>query len=148
MDEELEELRRKIAEREELKRKRHREKIARLRAQWTPEQRARRKEMSAQWNKKNNTRRVAENVAKRHANKVRAVATFNNICNHCAGTFHPAVFEFHHVGGDEKQQEVGRLLSGRWERIQAELRKCIMLCANCHRLVHAKEDGWIVNNEC
>jgi hypothetical protein len=54
----------------------------------------------------------------------------------------PQVLEFHHVG--EKDSEITRLISGGWsiKRIQAELDKTIVLCANCHRKVTMKERGW------
>lgn len=45
--------------------------------------------------------------------------------------------EFHHKDPNEKEQ--GFLLRGTtysWERIKEELKKCVLLCANCHREVH------------
>lgn len=48
------------------------------------------------------------------------------------------MFEFHHWDASEK--DFGLSESGilhRWEKVVAELAKCVMLCANCHREVHA-----------
>ena len=62
-------------------------------------------------------------------------------CEVC-GERDPIVLEFHHVG--EKDMTVTRMVSGGWsiKRIQAELDKCQVLCASCHRRVTAKERGW------
>ena len=62
-------------------------------------------------------------------------------CEIC-GEADPVVLEFHHVG--EKDMTVTRMVSGGWSirRIQAELSKCQVLCASCHRRVTAKERGW------
>ncbi|MFA6426878.1 MAG: hypothetical protein WCW16_00320 [Candidatus Magasanikbacteria bacterium] len=47
-------------------------------------------------------------------------------------------FDFHHL--DAKQKEFGISKDGltrAWSRVVKELDKCVMLCANCHREVHA-----------
>lgn len=47
--------------------------------------------------------------------------------------------DFHHV--DESIKEFGlsqRDLTKSWEKIKAELTKCILVCSNCHREIHAK----------
>ena len=46
--------------------------------------------------------------------------------------------EFHHL--DPRTKEFGISTEGiprRWDKIEAELAKCVLLCANCHREVHA-----------
>lgn len=46
--------------------------------------------------------------------------------------------DFHHR--DPKEKEFGISMEGltrSWQRIQKELDKCVLLCANCHREVHA-----------
>jgi len=46
--------------------------------------------------------------------------------------------EFHHL--DSKKKDFGlsaRGLTRSWKRIQKELDKCILVCANCHRELHA-----------
>lgn len=74
----------------------------------------------------------------RQALKVRAVEFMGGACNGCGGRYPPALLDFHHRVAKEKVfgiSQDGVLRS--WPRIVAELAKCVMLCANCHREVHA-----------
>jgi hypothetical protein len=53
----------------------------------------------------------------------------------------PVVLEFHHVRG-EKRDAVACLLRGHeWWAVAAEIAKCEVLCANCHRKRTASERG-------
>lgn len=46
--------------------------------------------------------------------------------------------DLHHRDPSEKEGTLGRLNSfGSWEAIEAEVAKCTVLCANCHRRVHS-----------
>ena len=56
----------------------------------------------------------------------------------------PVVLDFDHVNG-EKSDHVTRLAqTGRGvARVTAEIRKCVVRCANCHRRKTARERGWI-----
>ena len=59
-------------------------------------------------------------------------------CGGCSGVVPDSLFEFHHWDASEKKFGISRDgLSRPWEAIAAELLKCVMLCANCHREVHA-----------
>ena len=61
-------------------------------------------------------------------------------CINC-GENHPATFDFHHVNPEEKKYSVNDLVSNkRWARVYEEIKKCIVLCANCHRKHHYEED--------
>ena len=46
--------------------------------------------------------------------------------------------DFHHVG--EKTDILSVMVHDgfSWERIQEEIKKCIVLCSNCHRIEHYK----------
>ena len=46
--------------------------------------------------------------------------------------------EFHHVNPLNKKFGIGaKGYTRSWERVKAELDKCVLLCANCHREVEA-----------
>ncbi len=66
-------------------------------------------------------------------------------CSSC-GESDPRVLEFHHKFG--KDMEVSALVSGGYsiERILAEIAKCDVLCANCHRKITVEERGWFRKN--
>jgi hypothetical protein len=49
---------------------------------------------------------------------------------------HPALFDFDHREPAEKAFNWNKLRLRRWETIKAELDKCDLLCAYCHRLRH------------
>lgn len=47
--------------------------------------------------------------------------------------------DFHHLDPDQKDVDIAIAVNWGygWERIQEEVSKCVVLCANCHRKVHA-----------
>lgn len=62
-------------------------------------------------------------------------------CVDCGET-DPVVFEFDHVHGD-KEHDIGAMISMyAWPRILAELQKCVIRCANCHRRKTARDFKW------
>jgi len=46
--------------------------------------------------------------------------------------------EFHHLKGKDFGLSASGLTRS-WDKIQTELEKCILLCANCHRELHEAE---------
>lgn len=62
-------------------------------------------------------------------------------CQQC-GEADPACLDFHHRDPAEKEVELGRIVKVKgWSkaRIMAEIEKCDVLCANCHRKLHHRE---------
>lgn len=61
-------------------------------------------------------------------------------CTTC-GFSHPAALDFHHKDPSKKEAHIHRLLkNGLNSKLQKELEKCIVLCANCHRIHHYEEN--------
>lgn len=56
----------------------------------------------------------------------------------CCGESEPSCFDFHHVDPAVKDFGIAEMI-GRfsWDRILVELKKCVCVCANCHRKIHA-----------
>ncbi len=61
-------------------------------------------------------------------------------CSRC-GESHPATIEHHHVDRTKKTFNIGAWAGYPWSRVLEELKKCIVLCANCHRKVE-----WDIRN--
>lgn len=81
----------------------------------------------------------SESVKKwRRATKERIVASMGGKCQICGYNKCQEALEIHHINPNEKEFQIGRIIANpiSWDRIVIELRKCIMLCANCHREVH------------
>ena|SRR5882672_3899294 len=59
----------------------------------------------------------------------------NSSCTDC-GEYDPIVLEFDHLPGYEKRFEIARAVGSStrsWKAIKAEIDKCEIVCANCHR---------------
>jgi hypothetical protein len=46
------------------------------------------------------------------------------------------IYDFHHMDPEEKDFTLGSWKFKCWETIVSELKKCVMLCSNCHREFH------------
>lgn len=87
---------------------------------------------------------VAKSIDKKHR---LAYEKYGDACKICGYNKCKRALEWHHMNPEEKEIEPKKVFSRSWSRIQVELDKCILLCANCHREVHAGVvdipwDGW------
>ncbi len=79
---------------------------------------------------------TARTTRTRRAHKARGIEYLGGKCFDCHGVFHEAIYDFHHTNPKQKDTQPSRLFGNRWETLQQELDKCVLLCANCHRLRH------------
>lgn len=68
--------------------------------------------------------------------KKELVETFGNICHDCKQSFDPVVYDFHHLDPTQKDFNPSYIYKMNPERAKEELKKCVMLCSNCHRIRH------------
>jgi predicted HNH restriction endonuclease len=60
-------------------------------------------------------------------------------CTKC-GENHPSTLDFHHVVRSPENKKVHRLIANMaFKKAMEELKKCIVLCSNCHRKLHWEE---------
>lgn len=63
-----------------------------------------------------------------------------NHCELCGYNKCIDALEFHHLDPNQKDFSISdRDIKLDWEKIKNELDKCILICANCHRELHAHE---------
>ncbi len=65
----------------------------------------------------------------------------NKKCKDCKED-NPIVLDFHHIR--DKRKAISQMIRRdyAWKTILNEIKKCIILCANCHRIRTAKEQNW------
>ena len=70
--------------------------------------------------------------------KIQLINEFGGKCQECGYNKNIAVLEFHHINPDEKDFSISdRNIKLDWEKIKKELDKCVLVCSNCHREIHA-----------
>jgi len=74
----------------------------------------------------------------RHKTKQRLIDSLGGECVICGYNKCNAALELHHLNEGEKEFSFGQIIANpkAWERIVDEVRKCVLLCACCHREVH------------
>lgn len=106
---------------EELKRKKH-------------------KEYSRKHYEENRKKTLQRTKAKKAAERAKWYEFKSTLrCAHC-GFFHMGALDFHHIDPKTKEGSVHNYISGgQFAKAYEELKKCIVLCANCHRIHHFNE---------
>lgn len=72
--------------------------------------------------------------------KNKIIDAFDGKCGLCGYSKCINALELHHVNPEEKEfsiSDIGKKNIRAWNVIAQELEKCVLLCANCHREVHA-----------
>ena len=63
-------------------------------------------------------------------------------CSNCGYNKNPYALQFHHINKNNKINNVSsiwRTSYSQWKKIKSEIRKCIILCANCHSILTVEE---------
>ena len=78
-------------------------------------------------------------VAKRRRKiKLMAIEYKGGECRICSYKKYPGGLDLHHIDPKTKHFGIGdKGYTRSWEKVKAELDKCILVCANCHRELEA-----------
>jgi predicted HNH restriction endonuclease len=82
---------------------------------------------------------IIKAVAKRRRTlKNKAIAYMGGQCKVCGYNKYPGALDLHHIDPSLKSFEIGyKGYTRSWETVRAELDKCVLVCANCHREIEA-----------
>jgi hypothetical protein len=75
----------------------------------------------------------------RHRTKQKMVDAMGGACQCCGYDTCKEALAFHHIDPEHKDFGFGNLRANpaKWEKIVEELRKCVIVCHNCHSEIHA-----------
>lgn len=73
--------------------------------------------------------------------KLELIKMMGGKCSKCGYDKNIAALDFHHLNPKEKsfQLDARHLSNTHMEKIMEEVKKCVLLCANCHREIHYPE---------
>ena len=99
-----------------------------------------RKEYRKQHYQVNRVEQDAKNLNRARDVKRKLVEYMGSKCAHCGESYPDVVYDFHHL--DPTTKEISANLRHRsFNSALKEVKKCIMLCSNCHRIEHARLNG-------
>lgn len=104
------------------------------------------REYRRKWYKENSVRQINAVMSRKASTREWLDALKDTFkCNRCPEADFNCL-DFHHTDPDEKDRTVATTIAWGWskKRILGEIEKCEVLCANCHRKLHAelrKQEG-------
>jgi hypothetical protein len=69
----------------------------------------------------------------------KALAFLGGACHNCGFKRYKSALDIHHRDPAVKDPSFQHYRGWSWARIERELRKCVLLCRNCHAAVHSGE---------
>jgi hypothetical protein len=86
--------------------------------------------------------RLSECARVRHnKRKDELIDYFGRKCVDCGVIGSTCIYDFHHKDAKTKKQSVSSLLLYSWKSVLKEAKKCVLICANCHRIRHFNKKG-------
>ncbi|HEX8890840.1 MAG TPA: helix-turn-helix domain-containing protein [Pyrinomonadaceae bacterium] len=79
----------------------------------------------------------AYNIKKGQDKRLRAIKELGGRCKVCGFGRFSCSLDLHHKDHETKDPNFRSIRGWSWQKILLELKKCILLCKNCHAAVHA-----------
>jgi len=117
------------------------------RKEWYKKNKERRSLVGKKWYEKNRERIIVHRKERTHNLKEDFLLTYKKgkSCVVCGWNEHPEILQFHHKDRGTKKFTIGniaiteRITPKNIELVKQEINKCILLCPNCHAVLHLKE---------
>jgi hypothetical protein len=90
------------------------------------------------WNKTHNKTKLEK------INKIQEIKKQSKGCSKCNEKRH-YLLDFHHLDPSQKLFQIGQGESKGWDKVLEEMKKCILLCKNCHTEFHYQEKTQNIN---
>lgn len=78
----------------------------------------------------------ADTLRRGHETRRRAIELMGGRCRRCGYGDYSCALDFHHIDPATKDISFATWRTWSWKRVLEELPKCILLCKNCHAIVH------------
>lgn len=72
--------------------------------------------------------------------KAAAIKLLGGKCQKCGWSGNQAALQFHHKDPREKDFIIGNVANKSWDSIKSEVKKYLLLCANCHIVEHSTKN--------
>lgn len=76
-------------------------------------------------------------ISRQIKKKLKCVEYKGGKCCICDYNKYIGALEFHHLDPSKKDFDIGSMQRNSFKRVEPELKKCILVCSNCHREIHA-----------
>ena len=78
--------------------------------------------------------------ARKNKLKIKCVEYKGGKCERCGYNKCMRALSFHHLDPKQKDFQISGAHCRKWDIVQKELDKCILLCCNCHAEIHSEVD--------
>lgn len=79
------------------------------------------------------------NERRRAINAIKVASGCGNPDCEWKGQYTAAILDFHHIDRDTKSFSLSRFTTRKWVDVLDEMKKCVVVCSNCHRKIHAEK---------
>lgn len=93
------------------------------------------KEYHREWYEKNKEKRHEQSRQAALRRKHKLVVHMGGKCSRCSGVFPDCAYDLHHTDPSKKEFSISSQRLG-YQKMLEEAEKCVLLCANCHRITH------------